>query len=61
MIVGKAIQKYKIPREKLVILTKCHALVNDEPYAERSEHGTPLNNTKEYINKFGTLALCVLD
>jgi aryl-alcohol dehydrogenase-like predicted oxidoreductase len=50
--VGKAIKKYNIPREKLVILTKCFGLVNDDPYG-----GHLLNpdsgNTKEYANKRG--------
>lgn len=30
-IIGKAIKKYKIPREKLVILTKCYWTPGEEP------------------------------
>ena len=30
-IVGKAIKKYNIPREKVVILTKCHWGVGEDP------------------------------
>ena len=49
---GKAIKKYNIPRDKLVILTKCFGLVNDDP-----QGGHLLNpdtgNTKEYANKRG--------
>jgi aryl-alcohol dehydrogenase-like predicted oxidoreductase len=51
IIVGKAITKYKIPREKLVILTKCHAILNDDPYGGRTGPEAP--NTKEYVNKHG--------
>ena len=51
MIVGKAIEKYKIPREKLVILTKCFATVNDDPYGGMVVPGA--ENTKEYVNKHG--------
>jgi aryl-alcohol dehydrogenase-like predicted oxidoreductase len=50
ILVGKAIEKYKIPREKLVILTKCHGLLNDDPYGGRVEMNPP---TKEYVNKHG--------
>jgi aryl-alcohol dehydrogenase-like predicted oxidoreductase len=54
VIVGKAIKKYKIPREKLVILTKCHGLVNDDP--EGGPVFDPANhNKKEYVNKHGAL------
>jgi diketogulonate reductase-like aldo/keto reductase len=35
MIVGKAIVKYNIPREKLVILTKVNGCLNDDPYGGR--------------------------
>jgi len=49
--VGKAIKKYNIPREKLVILTKCYFTVADEP------RGGPLSpevsNSRDYINKHG--------
>ena len=48
IIIGKAIEKYKIPREKLVILTKCFGTVYEDSYpAVDSE------NTKEYVNKHG--------
>jgi aryl-alcohol dehydrogenase-like predicted oxidoreductase len=54
VIVGKAIKKYKIPREKLVILTKCYGLVNDDP--EGGAIFDPANNNKtQYVNKHGTL------
>jgi aryl-alcohol dehydrogenase-like predicted oxidoreductase len=54
MIVGKAIKKYKIPRDKLVILTKCYGLVNDDP--EGGAMFDPADNNKtEYVNKHGTL------
>jgi aryl-alcohol dehydrogenase-like predicted oxidoreductase len=51
IIVGKAIKKYNIPREKLVILTKCFGTVHDDPYAGRTMPGS--EDTKEYVNKHG--------
>jgi aryl-alcohol dehydrogenase-like predicted oxidoreductase len=51
VLVGKAIKKYNIPREKLVILTKCFGLLNDDPYGDRMPIGA--DQTKEYINKQG--------
>ena len=55
MLVGKAIVQYNIPREKLVILTKCFGTVMDDPYAGRTPPAAV--NTKEYINKHGNLPL----
>lgn len=56
IIVGKAIKKYKIPREKLVILTKCFGIVNDDPLGG---HVLDPNTgkTKEYINKRGMVVV----
>lgn len=51
MLVGKAIKKYNIPREKLVILTKCFGLLHDDPYAGRTDSDAAMK--KEYVNKVG--------
>ena len=51
MVIRKAIEKYEIPRSKLVILTKCFATVNDDPYGGRTTPDS--ENTKEYVNKHG--------
>jgi len=53
MLIRKAVEKYKIPREKLVILTKCYGTVHDDPYAERTAQDA--EKTKEYVNKHGHL------
>jgi len=50
-LVGKAIKKYNIPREKLVILTKCNFPYHDDPQGGRLN---PQNaGTRDYINKKG--------
>ena len=54
MIVGKAIKKYNIPREKLVILTKCCGVVNDDPYGENTVINPTLDKTRDYVNKRGS-------
>ena len=51
MVIRKAIEKYKIPRSKLVLLTKCFGTVHDDPYGGRTQPGC--ENTKEYVNKHG--------
>lgn len=53
MLIAKAIDKYKIPREKLVILTKCFGTLNDDPRGSRLPPGA--EDTKEYVNKHGPL------
>lgn len=50
-LVGKAIKKYSIPREKLVILTKCYFTVTDDPKGERLMPDQ--SNNRDYIMKKG--------
>jgi len=51
MLIAKAIEKYNIPRAKLVILTKCFGTLNDDAYGPRAPPGA--EETKEYVNKHG--------
>jgi aryl-alcohol dehydrogenase-like predicted oxidoreductase len=51
MLIRKAIEKYNIPRQKLVILTKCFGLLDDDPYGERMHPDK--GKDKEYVNKHG--------
>ncbi|EJD51071.1 Aldo/keto reductase [Auricularia subglabra TFB-10046 SS5] len=44
VIVRKAIEKYQIPRKKLVILTKCYFAVNEEAPATRLSWDPPAPN-----------------
>jgi aryl-alcohol dehydrogenase-like predicted oxidoreductase len=48
-------KKYDIPREKLVILTKCFGLLDDDPYGGRM-HPDKVK-LKEYANKQGILSM----
>lgn len=47
-IVGKAIQEYKIPREKLTILTKCWGLVTEDDPSVRYFGGEPPERGNEH-------------
>lgn len=51
-LIAKAIKKYNIPREKLVILTKCFFPITDDPLAERIMPDQA--NSRDYIMKKGT-------
>jgi aryl-alcohol dehydrogenase-like predicted oxidoreductase len=55
MVIRKAVEKYKIPRSKLVLLTKCFGTVHDDPYGGRTAPGS--ESTKEYVNKHGNFTL----
>lgn len=55
MVIRKAIEKYKIPRSKLVLLTKCFGTVHDDPYGGRTQTGC--ESTQEYVNKHGNALL----
>jgi aryl-alcohol dehydrogenase-like predicted oxidoreductase len=53
IIVGKAIKKYNIPRSKVVILTKCHWAVGEEPETRHIVQKAAVEASKDYINQFG--------
>ncbi|KZV98831.1 Aldo/keto reductase [Exidia glandulosa HHB12029] len=50
-IIAKFIKKYNIPRQKLLILTKCYALVGENPAVKT--FGTGLDKTRDYVNQGG--------
>jgi aryl-alcohol dehydrogenase-like predicted oxidoreductase len=52
-IVGKAVKKYNIPREKVVILTKCHWGVGEEPGTRHFTMRANFEASKDYQNAFG--------
>ncbi|KAL7267363.1 CSG1/SUR1-like protein, partial [Rhizina undulata] len=49
-IIGKAIKQYKIPRKRLVILSKCYSIVDEEDMSSRVFVG---GNTRKYVNQSG--------
>ncbi|KAI1457184.1 Aldo/keto reductase [Annulohypoxylon moriforme] len=53
VIVGKAIKKYKIPREKVVVMTKCFWAVGETPDVRHFIHGESVDNAKDYVNNYG--------
>jgi aryl-alcohol dehydrogenase-like predicted oxidoreductase len=52
-VLGKAIRKFNIPREKLVIMTKCFLYVGEEPSVNAAIFGQQLNQSKDYVNQGG--------
>ena len=52
-IVGKALKKYNIPRHKVVIMTKCHLAVGEEPETRHFVHREQVEASKDYQNAFG--------
>ncbi|KAK4162825.1 hypothetical protein QBC43DRAFT_345662 [Cladorrhinum sp. PSN259] len=53
VIVGKALKKYNIPREKVVILTKCFWAVGEEPELRAYFFAKQMNTSKDYVNQGG--------
>ncbi|KAF3356079.1 Actin-related protein 2 [Verticillium dahliae VDG1] len=49
----KAIKKYSIPRHKVVILTKAHWAVGEEPEARHFVNRAEFEASKDYQNNFG--------
>ncbi|KAI9749841.1 MAG: hypothetical protein M4579_006718 [Chaenotheca gracillima] len=52
-IIGKAIKKYNIPREKIVILSKCFAAVGEEEGIRPLSYPKAIAESKDYINQRG--------
>ncbi|KAI1184608.1 aldo-keto reductase [Nemania serpens] len=56
-IIGKALQKYSIPRQKVVIMTKCYRVMCDpERYDNASTvtmHHEVADLSKDYVNQWG--------
>ena len=52
-IMSKAIKKFDIPREKLVLLTKCFTHVGEEPGIFGPAFGEQMVQSKDYVNRGG--------
>ncbi|USP76108.1 uncharacterized protein yc1106_03382 [Curvularia clavata] len=52
-IIGKAIKQYSLPREKLVILTKCFGYVGEDPGLRSINYTKELAQLKDYVNQAG--------
>ncbi|KAK4507127.1 hypothetical protein PRZ48_000861 [Zasmidium cellare] len=60
-IIGKALKEYKIPREKVVILTKCYGYVGEEPGVRGIMYGQKIADSKEYVNRGGLSKRAIVD
>ena len=54
-VIGKAIKKLGVPREKVVIMTKCFIHVADEPDVHTAPFQQELGRSKDYVNRGGKL------
>ena len=52
-IIGKALKKYDIPREKVTILSKCWGYVGEEPGIRTITYGQKISESKDYVNQGG--------
>ncbi|KAK3053310.1 hypothetical protein LTR09_005479 [Extremus antarcticus] len=52
-IIGKAIKKYSLPRNKLVILSKCYGYVGETPDVRGIMYGQKIAESKDYVNRGG--------
>ncbi|KAI1655447.1 Aldo/keto reductase [Daldinia decipiens] len=52
-IIGKALPKFSIPREKVIILTKCFLHVGEDSSVFTAPFGGVLSQSKDYVNQGG--------
>jgi aryl-alcohol dehydrogenase-like predicted oxidoreductase len=60
-IIGKAIKKYHIPREKVVVLSKCYGYVGEEPGVRGISYGQRIAESKDYVNRGGLSRRAIFD
>ncbi|KAI1261861.1 aldo/keto reductase [Xylariaceae sp. FL1019] len=53
VVIGKALKKYDIPRNKVIIMTKCYWGVGEEPGYAGWKLGAIREKSKDYINHYG--------
>jgi aryl-alcohol dehydrogenase-like predicted oxidoreductase len=54
IVIGKAIQKFELPRQKLVIMTKIWGFVGEEPELAPFVHTAAMATSKDYVNQGGS-------
>ncbi|XXH05179.1 hsp90 co-chaperone Cdc37 [Hypoxylon texense] len=52
VIIGKALKKYNIPREKVIIMTKCFWGVGEAPDVHHFMHRDAVAKSKDYVNQY---------
>jgi len=52
-MIGRVVKKNKLPRHKLVILTKCFGIVGEEPGISHIKYGSEMRASKDYVNQGG--------
>ena len=55
MCIAKAIKKYDIPRQKVIILTKCNFPVTEELGINLMKNLELVGTSKDYVNQRGRL------
>ncbi|KAI9691768.1 MAG: hypothetical protein M1822_007840 [Bathelium mastoideum] len=53
IVIGNAIRKHNLPREKLVILSKCYAYVGEEKGIRTVMYRDTIGKSKDYVNLGG--------
>ncbi|KAI0006907.1 putative aryl-alcohol protein [Xylariaceae sp. FL0662B] len=61
VIVGKALKKYNIPREKVVIMTKCFWAVGETPDVSHYKLKENIENSKDYVNNYGLSRVAIFN
>lgn len=52
-LIAKAIKKYSIPRQKVIILSKCSGHVGEEPDVLSIKYPDMIRKSKDYVNQAG--------
>jgi len=53
IMIGNTIKKYKIPRHKIIILSKCFGVVGEQPGVRHVTFPAEMKASKDYVNQGG--------
>jgi aryl-alcohol dehydrogenase-like predicted oxidoreductase len=60
-IIGKALKQYDIPRNKVVILSKCYGYVGETPGIRGIMYGQAIAASKDYVNRGGLSRIAIFE
>ncbi|KAI1810188.1 aldo/keto reductase [Poronia punctata] len=60
-VIGKAIRHYRIPRHRLVLMTKCFWAVGSEPGIRHWDDEDAIAKSKDYVNQFGLSRIAIFN
>ena len=60
-MIGRCIKKHKLPRHKLVLLSKCYGTVGEQPNVLHIKYPNEIKRSKDYVNQGGLSRAAIMN